>query len=66
MGQGEDFVDANEDGEWTYNSSDSTITHQRSDNSRYGWSYDPGTQTGDNAEVGSVGSRADLQESNNE
>ena len=52
--------DADEDGEWTYNSSDSTITHQRNDNTRHGWAYDAGTQAGDDADVGSVGARADL------
>ncbi len=52
--------DADEDGEWTYNSSDSTITHQRNDNTRYGWYYDGGDRIGDDADVGSVGARAVL------
>ena len=36
------------------------ITHQRSDNTRVSWQYDEGTQTGDNAAVGTLGSRASL------
>ena len=55
-----DSDDADTDGEWTYNSTTNKITHQRSDNSRVGWSYDKGTQTGDNAAVGTLGSRASL------
>ncbi len=55
-----DSDDADTDGEWTYNATTNKITHQRSDNSRVGWSYDKGTQTGDNAAVGTLGSRASL------
>ena len=55
-----DTDDADTDGEWTYNTTTNKITHQRSDNSRVGWSYDKGTQTGDNAAVGTLGSRASL------
>ena len=55
-----DSDDADTDGEWTYNTTTNKITHQRSDNSRVGWSYDKGTQTGDNAAVGTLGSRASL------
>ena len=55
-----DTDDANADGEWTYNTTSKKITHQRGDNSRVGWAYDKGTQTGDNADVGTIGSRADL------
>ena len=55
-----DVTDADEDGEWTYNSTTKKITHQRNDNSRVGWSYDKGTQTGDNASVGTLGTRASL------
>ena len=51
---------ADTDGEWTYNSTTNKITHQRGDNSRVGWSYDKGTQTGDNAAVGTLGNRASL------
>ena len=55
-----DSDDADTDGEWTYNSTTKKITHQRNDNSRVGWPYDKGTQTGDNAAVGTLGSRASL------
>ena len=55
-----DSDDADTDGEWTYNSTTKKITHQRSDNSRVGWSYDKGTQSGDNAAVGTLGTRANL------
>ena len=55
-----DVTDADVDGEWTYNTTTKKITHQRNDNSRVGWQYDEGTQTGDNAAVGTLGSRADL------
>ena len=55
-----DNDDADSDGEWTYNTTTLKITHQRGDNSRVSWDYDKGTQTGDNADVGTLGSRADL------
>jgi hypothetical protein len=55
-----DVTDADVDGEWTYNTTSLKITHQRNDNSRVGWSYDKGTQTGDAAAVGTLGSRASL------
>ena len=55
-----DSDDADSDGEWTYNSTTKKITHQRSDNSRVGWQYDEGVQTGDNAAVGTLGARASL------
>ena len=55
-----DATDADVDGEWTFNTTSNKITHQRGDNSRVGWLYDKGTQTGDNAAVGTLGSRADL------
>ena len=51
---------ANEDGEWTFNTGTSQITHQRADNSRHAWDYDKGVQTGDNAGIGSLGEREDL------
>ncbi len=57
-----DADDADTDGEWTYNTTTNKITHQRNDNSRVGWTYDKGTQTGDNAAVGTLGTRASLQE----
>ena len=53
---------ANVDGEWTYNTTSLQITHQRKDNSRFGWDYDKGTQTGDDADVGTLGDREDLAE----
>ena len=55
-----DATDADVDGEWTYNTTSKKITHQRGDNSRVGWQYAEGTQTGDNAAVGTLGVRADL------
>ena len=55
-----DSDDADTDGEWTYNSTTKKITHQRSDNSRVGWQYDEGVQTGHNAAVGTLGTRASL------
>ena len=55
-----DATDADEDGEWTFNTTSNKITHQRNDNSRVSWAYDKGTQTGDNASVGTLGSRTDL------
>ena len=55
-----DATDADVDGEWTFNTTSLKITHQRNNNSRVGWAYDKGTQTGDNAAVGTLGSRADL------
>jgi len=55
-----DVTDANVDGEWTFNTTTSKITHQRGDNSRVGWVYAKGTQTGDNAAVGTLGTRGNL------
>tara|TARA_B100000287_G_scaffold103367_1_gene95576 strand:- start:215 stop:640 length:426 start_codon:yes stop_codon:yes gene_type:complete len=59
-GYSTDADDADVDGEWTYNTTSKKITHQRNDNSRVGWQYDEGTQTGDNAAVGTLGARASL------
>ena len=61
-GYSTDADDADVDGEWTYNTTSKKITHQRNDNSRVGWQYDEGTQTGDDAAVGTLGARASLQE----
>ena len=55
-----DATDADADGEWTYNTTSLKITHQRNDNSRVGWVYAKGTQTGDAADVGTLGARASL------
>ena len=55
-----DITDADVDGEWTYNTTSLKITHQRNDNSRVGWVYAKGTQTGDAANVGTLGARASL------
>ena len=52
---------ADEDGEWTFDYSNSRITHQRADNSRYYWTYNKGQQTGDDAVVGSLGNRQNLE-----
>ena len=55
-GYSTDATDADVDGEWTF--SNSRITHQRADNSRFAWDYDEGTQGGgDDAKVGSLGPR---------
>ena len=51
---------ADTDGEWTFDYSDSRITHQRADNSRYYWDYDKGEQDGDNAGIGSLSERQEL------
>ena len=56
----DDSDDADSDGEWTYNTTTKKITHQRNDNSRVGWQYDEGTQSGDDAAVGKLGVRASL------
>ena len=56
----DDSDDADTDGEWTFNTTTKKITHQRNDNPRVGWQYDEGTQSGDNAAVGTLGSRASL------
>ena len=58
-GYTEDGDLANFDGEWTFFlDGDSTkISHQRADNSRHTWDYDKGTQDGDDAVVGSLGTR---------
>jgi len=55
---------ADVDGEWTFISIDDQngkITHQRADNSRYTWDYNAGTQTGDKAEVGTLGQRTTVE-----
>jgi len=38
-------VDAVADGEWTFNSDKSTITHMRNDNTVHHWEYDSGSHT---------------------
>ena len=59
VGYSLDESDADVDGEWTF--SGGRITHQRADNSRYAWEYDPGTQGGgDDAAIGSLGQRTAL------
>jgi len=61
------------DGEWTYipptaagpaagDGAQGKITHQRADNSRYTWDYNAGTQTGDKAEVGTLGQRTTVEQ----
>ena len=51
---------ADSDGEWTFDYDGSRITHQRADNSRHYWEYNKGTQTGDNAGIGSLSNREEL------
>ena len=58
-GYSTDPTDANEDGEWTFSSG--RITHQRADNSRFEWAYNPGTQNGDDAKIGTLGQRTEIQ-----
>ena len=58
-GYSTDPTDANEDGEWTFSSG--RITHQRADNSRFEWAYNPGTQNGDDAKIGTLGKRTAIQ-----
>ena len=53
-GAAENTGNANKDGEWTFNTVSSQITHQRADNSRHAWDYVKGTQTGDNADIGTL------------
>lgn len=55
-----DATDADVDGEWTYNTTSLQVTHQRRDNSRFGWDYDKGVQAGDDADVGTLGDREEL------
>ena len=57
VGHSTDGELANVDGEWTFNTTTSQLTHQRADNSRYTWDYDEGTQVGDAAAVGALGER---------
>jgi prepilin-type N-terminal cleavage/methylation domain-containing protein len=57
-GYSTDASDADTDGEWTFSSE--RITHQRADNSRFEWTYDKGTQVGDNAGVGTLGERTPI------
>jgi len=46
------------DGEWTYNLTDSLITHMRGDNSVETWNYDKGNQAANSSQaVGSLGAR---------
>jgi len=52
-----DATTADADGEWTFNTTTNNITHQRNDNTRHHWDYAKGTQTGDNAAVGTLGAR---------
>ena len=58
-GYSTDLTDADVDGEWTFSSG--RITHQRADNSRFEWAYNSGTQNGDNAEIGTLGQRTEIQ-----
>ncbi|MEE9166598.1 MAG: type II secretion system protein [Candidatus Neomarinimicrobiota bacterium] len=50
-------TDADEDGEWTFNTTTGNVTHQRNDNTRWHWDFDPGVQTGDQAGIGTLGNR---------
>ena len=62
-GYTEDAGMADTDGEWTFENNPGAanyITHQRADNSRFTWEYDKGTQDGDDADVGSLGTRVQV------
>ena len=64
-GYTEDGDYADIDGEWTfieYDAGNGEITHQRADNSRWTWVYNPGTQDGDEAKIGYIGERTQLAE----
>ena len=53
---------ADVDGEWTFftDGDQTKISHQRADNSRHTWDYNKGTQDGDGAVVGSLGTRVQV------
>ena len=57
---------ADTDGEWTFVEEEMEgaytgyITHQRADNSRFSWDYDKGTQNGDDAAIGTLGERGQI------
>ena len=57
-----DTDNADSDGEWTYNTTDLKITHQRQDNSIHTWTYAKGTNNDpDNNAVGAgIGPRVSL------
>ena len=57
---------ANTDDEWTYvidasNGASGYISHQRADNSRYTWDYDKGKRGGDDAAIGTLGERVQVE-----
>ena len=43
-----------------HNTTTLKITHQRGDNTRWSWAYSKGVQTGDDANIGTIGARAAL------
>ena len=57
-GKTADVTDADADGEWTFNTTHSTITHMRGDNTVHHWDYDKGTQTSGSEAVGTLSSRS--------
>ena len=57
FGHTTDATSADTDGEWTYNTSTNNITHQGNDNTRWHWDYSAGTQSGNNAVIGTLGER---------
>jgi len=61
-GYTEDDDLADVDGEWTFftDGEQTKISHQRADNSRHTWDYDKGTQDGDDADIGSLGTRVQV------
>ena len=46
---------ASKDGEWTFNTGTSQITHQRADNSRHAWDYVKGIQNVNNDNLAEIG-----------
>lgn len=50
-------VNADEDSEWSFNTTTGNITHQRKDNSIWSWDYNRGDYLGDDADVGTLGPR---------
>ena len=53
-----DSDDADTDGEWTFNTTSSKITHMRNDGTVWHWDYDPDTNVSDGDQVvGTLGER---------
>ena len=57
-GKTTDANDANVDGEWTFNTTHSTISHMRGDNTVYHWDYARGNYNTGTETVGTFGARS--------